>query len=86
MTILKVIFVSFFTCVLIISNAAYSQNIAPESPGKMRERTILLWNEGDVVAAYADTKKANDVLGWKAELSLENALLSAWNWERKIRA
>lgn len=42
--------------------------------------------EGDVIAAYADTKKANDILGWKAELSLENALLSAWNWERKIRA
>ena len=42
--------------------------------------------EGDVIAAYADTKKANDVLGWKAELSLKNALHSAWNWERKIRA
>lgn len=39
---------------------------------------------GDVIAAYADTTKANNVLGWKAELSLKDALLSAWKWENKI--
>jgi len=41
--------------------------------------------EGDITEAYADTIKANQVLGWKAELSLEEALLSAWKWEQKIR-
>ena len=41
--------------------------------------------EGDVIAAYADTEKANKVLGWKAESTLKDALLSAWNWEKKIR-
>lgn len=41
--------------------------------------------EGDITEAYADTTKANQVLGWKAELSLEEALLSAWKWEQKIR-
>jgi len=41
--------------------------------------------EGDVVAAFADTTKANDVLGWQAKSSLKEALLSAWNWEKKIR-
>ena len=40
---------------------------------------------GDVTEAYADTTKANDVLGWKAELSLEDALASAWKWEQKVR-
>jgi UDP-glucose 4-epimerase len=40
---------------------------------------------GDVISAYASTDKANDVLGWKAELSLEDALTSAWKWEQKIR-
>lgn len=40
---------------------------------------------GDVIAAYADTTKANNVLGWKAELSLKDALLSAWKWEQKLR-
>lgn len=42
--------------------------------------------EGDVVEAYADTEKANTVLGWKTELSLEQALKSAWKWEQKIRS
>jgi UDP-glucose 4-epimerase len=46
---------------------------------------IVNRREGDVVEAYADTKKANKVLGWKTELSLEQALESAWKWEQKIR-
>ncbi|OYX27769.1 MAG: UDP-glucose 4-epimerase GalE [Flavobacteriales bacterium 32-35-8] len=37
--------------------------------------------EGDVIAAYADTTKANTVLGWKSKLSLKDALSSAWKWE-----
>jgi UDP-glucose 4-epimerase len=41
--------------------------------------------EGDVVSAYANTDKANKVLGWKAETSLEDSLASAWKWEQKIR-
>ena len=42
--------------------------------------------EGDVISAYANTDKANTILGWKAELSLEEALASAWKWEKKIRS
>lgn len=42
--------------------------------------------EGDVVAAYADTTKANTVLGWKTELNLDDAMDSAWKWEQKIRS
>ncbi len=38
--------------------------------------------EGDITAAYADTEKANKVLGWKAKRSLEEALDSAWKWEQ----
>jgi UDP-glucose 4-epimerase len=40
---------------------------------------------GDVVSVYADTNKANDELGWKAEKSMEDALESAWKWEKKVR-
>jgi len=40
--------------------------------------------KGDVTEAYADTKKANLVLNWKTELSLDQAILSAWEWEKKI--
>lgn len=40
--------------------------------------------EGDITAAYADTTKANEGLNWKAENSLEEALESAWKWEKKV--
>ncbi len=37
---------------------------------------------GDITAAYADTTLANKQLGWKSELSLEDALKSAWEWQK----
>ncbi|MFC4096195.1 UDP-glucose 4-epimerase GalE [Euzebyella saccharophila] len=40
---------------------------------------------GDITEAYADTTKANQVLGWKAQYTLDEAMKSAWDWERKIR-
>ena len=40
--------------------------------------------KGDVISVYADTKKANDILGWKAEKTMEEALDSAWKWEQKL--
>ena len=41
--------------------------------------------EGDVVAMYSDTTKAQKELGWKANLTLGAALDSAWKWEQKLR-
>ncbi|WP_417291350.1 UDP-glucose 4-epimerase GalE [Corallibacter sp.] len=41
--------------------------------------------EGDVIAAYADTEKANNVLGWTSKLSLDDAMRSAWNWQKKLK-
>jgi UDP-glucose 4-epimerase len=40
---------------------------------------------GDIIAAYADTNKANNVLGWKTHLTLDDAMKSAWKWEQNIR-
>jgi UDP-glucose 4-epimerase len=42
--------------------------------------------EGDITAAFANTEKANTILGWKAESTLEEAVASAWKWEQKIRS
>lgn len=42
--------------------------------------------EGDIISAYASTDKANKVLGWKAQSTLEQALTYAWKWEQKIRS
>ena len=39
---------------------------------------------GDVVECYANVNKANKILNWKSKLSIEDSLLSAWNWEKKI--
>ncbi|SHG67724.1 UDP-glucose 4-epimerase GalE [Flagellimonas flava] len=41
---------------------------------------------GDVIQAYADTAKANNVLGWQAASTLDDSMKSAWDWERKVRS
>jgi len=41
--------------------------------------------EGDVVSIYSDTKKANEMLGWKAERDLKNMMLTSWNWQLYVK-
>ncbi|MBQ3249335.1 MAG: UDP-glucose 4-epimerase GalE [Alistipes sp.] len=40
---------------------------------------------GDVTAVWADTTRANEELGWRAERKLEDTLKAAWAWERAVR-
>ncbi|HIT83185.1 MAG TPA: UDP-glucose 4-epimerase GalE [Candidatus Avibacteroides faecavium] len=40
---------------------------------------------GDIEKVWADPKKANEELGWKAGTSVEDTLLSAWKWQLKLR-
>jgi len=47
---------------------------------------IVPRRSGDVITAFANTDKANNVLGWKAKLTMEDALESAWKWEQKVRS
>jgi UDP-glucose 4-epimerase len=47
---------------------------------------IVARREGDITSAYANTDKANTILGWKAQSTLEEAMESAWKWEQKIRS
>ncbi|TCP23639.1 UDP-glucose 4-epimerase [Tenacibaculum skagerrakense] len=44
---------------------------------------IAARREGDITAAYADTRLANTELKWKAEKTIEQALQSAWEWQLK---
>ena len=53
--------------------------------GKKLNYRIVDRRPGDVEKVYADTRYANEELGWKAEKSLEDSLLSAWNWENYYR-
>lgn len=39
---------------------------------------------GDIEKVWANSSKANKVLGWKAKYGLDEMLLSAWNWEKKF--
>jgi UDP-glucose 4-epimerase len=50
----------------------FSYSIGPRRPG-------------DVEKVYADPAKSNTVLGWRHKYSVRDALLHAWQWEKKIR-
>ncbi len=41
--------------------------------------------EGDVVAVYADNKKAQEKLHWNAQYSLEDMMRTAWEWEKSLQ-
>lgn len=53
--------------------------------GQPLRHRIVDRRAGDIEKIWADTTLANQELGWKAEKGLEETLLSAWNWEKKIR-
>lgn len=53
--------------------------------GRKLNYKIVGRREGDITTAYADTTKANTVLGWKSKSTLDEAMKSAWDWEQKIR-
>ena len=53
--------------------------------GEKLNYKIVGRREGDIISAYADTNKANDELGWKTQLTLDDAMRSAWEWEKLVR-
>ena len=54
--------------------------------GEKLNYKIVDRRSGDIIQAYADTKRANEVLGWKAKSSLDDAMKSAWEWEKIVRS
>jgi UDP-glucose 4-epimerase len=40
---------------------------------------------GDIEKIWADPTYANEELGWKTESSLDDALRTAWEWEKNYR-
>lgn len=55
-----------------VTGVKVNHRIAPRRPG-------------DIVAIWADPTLANEVLGWKAERTLDETLASAWKWEKHLR-
>lgn len=41
---------------------------------------------GDVIEIYANAKKGQELLGWKARLTIEDAIKDAWAWENYLAA
>lgn len=39
---------------------------------------------GDVVEAYADTTKINNILGWHSEKTVEEGMADAWRWQQNL--
>lgn len=56
-----------------------------ESTGKQLNYTIGERRAGDVIAVYADNKKAQQYLGWKPSRSIGDIMQTAWEWEKKRR-
>jgi UDP-glucose 4-epimerase len=45
---------------------------------------IVNRRDGDIEQVWANPDKANNVLGWKAQETVEDTLKSAWNWEKHL--
>jgi len=54
--------------------------------GEKLNYQIVPRRPGDVEKVWADTRFANEELGWKAELSLDEMMASAWKWEKTLSA
>ena len=54
------------------------------STGEKLKYKIVDRRAGDIEKVWADTTFANKELGWKAELSLETMMLSAWRWQQHL--
>ncbi len=59
-------------------------NTFEKATGEKVNYKIIDRREGDIEKVWADTTFANQELGWKTKLSLHDALLSAWNWEKNF--
>lgn len=56
--------------------AAFKKSTGVDIPYKIGPRRA-----GDIEKIWADPKKANEVLGWKAEVPIDRTMKNAWQWQ-----
>lgn len=56
-----------------------------DSTGVKLNYQIVGRRVGDIEQVWANPDRANNVLGWKAESTIEDTLRSAWAWQQKLR-
>jgi UDP-glucose 4-epimerase len=54
--------------------------------GEKLNYKIVPRRPGDIEMVWADTRFANEELGWKAEKDIDEMMLSAWKWEKALAA
>ena len=55
-----------------------------KASGKKLDYKITNRREGDITSAYADTKRAIEILKWESKKTLEDALKDAWRWQKSL--
>ncbi len=60
-------------------------NIFQKVTGIKLPYKIIGRREGDIEQVWANPERANKILGWKSETSIEDTLMSAWNWELHLK-
>jgi UDP-glucose-4-epimerase GalE len=53
---------------------------AEKVTGKPVPHELTARRPGDPVALFSDTRRANEILGWKAQFGLDEIVSSAWAW------
>ena len=56
-----------------------------KTTGRKVNYRIAPRREGDIEQIWADPSRANEILGWKAGLSLDDMTLSAWKWQLTLK-
>ena len=59
---------------------AFERSTGVKVPHKIAARRA-----GDIEQIWADPKRANEVLGWQAETSIDDTMRSAWKWQQRLR-
>ena len=60
-------------------------NLFEKSTGVKLNYEVVGRRVGDIEKVWANPDYANNELGWKAEISIEETLKSAWAWQLKLR-
>ena len=55
---------------------SFSKACGKELPYEIKDR-----RPGDIASCYADPAEAESKLGWKAELSIDQACEDSWRWQ-----
>lgn len=59
------------------------KNAFEKASGKEVPYKIVARREGDLATVYANADKANEMLGWKAEYSVDRMCEDTWRWQQQ---